>query len=174
MINMRNFFHLFKRALNIRWLGARPDISPSMVKHVLQEPYKNIVLYDCVHGKINRMRYNGHPVVGQKQIVHYMSDFKSFCANHPAFSDRVPVAIVAKTYHFVYPYRYSESGDSVAGNIIFYSPTTGKYSALPHGWFAAGRYFCYVDAAEEALLKTVNYIWDNRERIVQLTQGHTK
>lgn len=174
MINMRNFFHLFKRALNIRSQDSKPGISPFRVKHVLQEPYKNIVLYDCIHGKINRMRYNGCPVVGQKQIVHYMSDFKSFCATNPAFTDRVPVAIVAKTYNFVCPYRYSEFGDSVAGNIIFYSPTTGKYSALPHGWFEAGRYFCHVAATEEALLKTVNYIWDNRERIVQLTQQHTK
>ena len=171
---MRNFFHLFKRALNIWSQDSKPGISPSMVEHVLQEPYKNIVLYDCIHGKINRMRYNGHPVVGQKQIVHYMSDFNSFCAGNPAFTDRVPVAIVAKTYKFAYPYTYFAFGASVAGNIIFYSPTTGKYSALPHGWFAAGRYFCHVDAAEEALLKTVNYILDNRERIVQLTQQHTK
>lgn len=171
---MFNLFNLFKRTPDKKSQNTVPGITPSVVERILAISYKKVVLYDCVRNEINRSRYNGQVVVGRRPIADGVSDFKSFCANHPTFTDRVPVAIVAMTYTHNRSYTNSVLGTNVAGNIIFYSPTTGKYSALPHGWFRAGRYFCHVAAAEEALLKTVNYIWDNRERIVQLTQQHTK
>ena len=167
---MFNLFNLFKCTPDKKSQNTVPGITPSVVERILPVSYKSVVLYDCVRNEINRSRYNGQVVVGRRPIADGVSDFKSFCANHPAFTDRVPVAIVAMTYTHNRSYRYT----NVAGNIIFYSPTTGEYSALLPGWFRAGRYFCHVDAAEEALLKTVQYIRDNREHIVRLAQDRIK
>ena len=171
---MFNLFNLFKRTPDKKSQNSVPSITPSVVDCILPVSYKNVVLYDCVRNEINRSRYNGQVVVGRRPIADGVSDFKSFCANHPAFTGRVPVAIVAMTYAYNRSYTYSILGTYVAGNIIFYSPTTGEYSALLPGWFRAGRYFCHVAAAEEALLKTVQYIQNNREHIVRLAQDRIK
>ena len=155
----------------------RPILDRKKIEELLGEKFENFVMYYMDTNKLNRKVYNDSPVVGLKEISNAVAQIKYDCAEISELNNRELVAVFAKTVDcnysdwftdhifFCVP-PYDMNGKCIAGNVILFNKQTGKYEAVPRGWFYAAGKACRGSASEESVLSVMKTLKEYRTELL--------
>ena len=155
----------------------RPILDRKKIEELLGEKFENFVMYYMDTNKLNRKVYNDSPVVGLKEISNAVAQIKYDCAEISELNNRELVAVFAKTVDCNYSswftnhifFRvppYDMKGKCIAGNVILFNKQTGKYEAVPRGWFYAAGKACRGSASEESVLSVMKTLKEYRTELL--------
>lgn len=145
--------NLFSRLFNKK----KPELTHEKVESLLQESYKDIVVYHIDTGTMNQKIYNGQLVVGLKGVAKWMPDFKQMWEQSSVLQDLRPVMIAAKTVRYKTD-KASRYGTDVVGNVIVWDKKKKVYYALRPKWFYVCSHVCNVAASEQCLYDVADYV----------------
>ena len=147
----------------------KSELTHEKMERLLNESYKDIVVYHIDTGAINQKMYNGYPVVGLKVVASKMPEFKQMWEMSSVLQGLMPVMIVAKTTHYRTG-KYDKYGWDVSGNVIIWDKKKIDYYALSPEWFYVCAHMCSQATSEQCLYDVADFVRNNRVMLERLAR----
>ena len=145
----------------------KSELTKEKTEQLLKKSYNDIVAYNIETGAINKKTYNDQPVIGLRDVVLKISDFKQKWEQSSELQDLTPIMVVTKTVHRRFS-EYDRYGSGVAGNVIIWDKKKKDYYALAPEWFHICYHMCNAAASEQCLYDTAEYVRNNIILLEQL------